>query len=116
MERRRRHRRMYSECIALVKGPLIDSHQCLVLAPVLTAAFIFWERYMGDQAMVPLAIFKRGLSIYSICSFAIFNRFIYLIFTYVRFVPVALVGQPLTFFHSIFVRRVPASPTPNVVG
>lgn len=55
---------------------------CLVLAPVLTAAFIFWERYMGDQAMVPLAIFKRGLSIYSICSFAIFNRFIYLIFTY----------------------------------
>ncbi|KAL2827793.1 major facilitator superfamily domain-containing protein [Aspergillus cavernicola] len=55
---------------------------CLVLGAVLTAAFIFWERYMGDGAMVPLAIFKRGLSIYSICSFAIFNRFIYLIFTY----------------------------------
>ncbi|KAJ5455266.1 Major facilitator superfamily domaingeneral substrate transporter [Penicillium sp. IBT 31633x] len=55
---------------------------CLVLALVLTAIFIFWERYMGDRAMVPLAIFKRGLSIYSICSFAIFNRFIYLIFTY----------------------------------
>ncbi|KAJ6143446.1 Major facilitator superfamily domain general substrate transporter [Penicillium samsonianum] len=54
---------------------------CLVLAPVLTVIFIFWERYMGDRAMVPLAIFK-SLSIYSICSFAIFNRFIYLIFTY----------------------------------
>lgn len=79
--------------IALVKGPLIDSHQCLVLAPVLTAAFIFWERYMGERAMVPLAIFKRGRSIYSICCFAIFNRFTYLIFTYVRFVPVALWGS-----------------------
>ncbi|KAJ5827173.1 Major facilitator superfamily domain general substrate transporter [Penicillium robsamsonii] len=55
---------------------------CLVLAFVLTVAFIFWERYMGDRAMVPLAIFKSGLPIYSICSFAIFNRFIYLIFTY----------------------------------
>jgi len=56
---------------------------CLVLAPVLTVAFVFWERYMGsERAMVPLAIFKRGLSIYSICSFAIFNRFVYLIFTY----------------------------------
>ncbi|RYP21060.1 hypothetical protein DL765_002467 [Monosporascus sp. GIB2] len=75
---------------------------CLVLAPVLTAAFIFWERYMGDRAMVPLGIFERGLSIYSICSFAIFNRFIYLIFTYVRFVPVALAGQPLTSFHTIY--------------
>ncbi|KAK2594895.1 hypothetical protein QQS21_007394 [Conoideocrella luteorostrata] len=55
---------------------------CLVLAPVLTAAFIFWERHMGDKAMVPLAIFKRGRSIYFICFFAIFNRFVYLIFTY----------------------------------
>ncbi|OQE30844.1 hypothetical protein PENFLA_c002G07449 [Penicillium flavigenum] len=58
-----------------------DVIACLVLAPVLTVVFIFWERYMGDGAMVPLAIFK-SLSIYSICSFAIFNRFIYLIFTY----------------------------------
>lgn len=48
--------------------------------------------------MVPLAIFKRGLSIYSICSFAIFNRFIYLIFTYVGSLPVAPLGQPLTSF------------------
>jgi hypothetical protein len=83
---------------------------------VLTVAFIFWERYMGDQAMVPLAIFKRGLPIYAICSFAIFNRFIYLIFTYVSFVPVVLSGEPLTSFYSIFVRRVPVSQTLNVVG
>lgn len=56
---------------------------CLVLAPVLTIAFVFWEHHMGDQAMVPLVIFRRGrVSVYSICCFAIFNRFIYLIFTY----------------------------------
>ncbi|KAJ5158481.1 Major facilitator superfamily domain general substrate transporter [Penicillium coprophilum] len=59
----------------------VDVIVCLVLALVLTVVFIFWERYMGDRAMVPLEIFK-SLSIYSICSFAIFNRFIYLIFTY----------------------------------
>jgi hypothetical protein len=70
---------------------------------------------MGDRAMVPLAIFK-SFSIYSICSFAIFNRFIYLIFTYVRFVPVPLMGQPLTYFHSIFVCRVPASPALNALS
>jgi hypothetical protein len=70
---------------------------------------------MGDQAMVPLAIFRRGLSIYSICSFAIFNRFIYLIFIYVSFPSIALVGRPLTFLHSIFVRPVPDFSIPNIV-
>ena len=47
---------------------------------------------MGDRAMVPLVIFKSGLSVYSICSFAIFNRFIYLIFTYVRLILIMFLG------------------------
>lgn len=55
---------------------------CLVLSLVLTVGFVAWERYMDDRAMVPLAIFRRNLSVYWISCFAIFNRFVYLIFTY----------------------------------
>lgn len=40
---------------------------------------------MGERAMIQLVIFKESLSIYSICSFAMLNCFVYLIFTYVRF-------------------------------
>lgn len=38
---------------------------------------------MGDGAMVPLVIFKKGISVYSISCFAILNRFIHAIYTYV---------------------------------
>lgn len=38
---------------------------------------------MGDGAMVPLVIFKKGLSVYSISCFAILNRFIHAIYIYV---------------------------------
>lgn len=38
---------------------------------------------MGDEAMVPLVIFKKGISVYSISIFAILNRFIHAIYTYV---------------------------------
>lgn len=69
---------------------------------------------MGDGAMVPLAIFK-SLSIYSICSFAIFNRFIYLIFTYVRFIYISCVTTT-DVLYSIFVRRVLISPSPYIIG
>ncbi|SCV73983.1 BQ2448_6413 [Microbotryum intermedium] len=53
----------------------------LVVAVVLAAASILWQRWLGDRAMVPGKVFK-SLSIYAICGYAFTTRFALLIFTY----------------------------------
>lgn len=54
-----------------------------MLAGVLGTVLVFWERHLGDKAMVPHAIFK-SLSIYAIVAFSFMTRFCLLIFSYVR--------------------------------
>ncbi|KAJ7132708.1 ABC transporter [Mycena filopes] len=54
---------------------------CFVFAPVLGAAFIAWERYLGDRAMVPQGIFKSR-SIYAIQTYAFCNQFGILLYSY----------------------------------
>jgi hypothetical protein len=55
---------------------------CFVVAGVLTIILVFWERYLGDKAMVPVAIFSKGKSIWGILAAAFFTRCSLLIFTY----------------------------------
>ncbi|KAL8290600.1 hypothetical protein RQP46_002858 [Phenoliferia psychrophenolica] len=52
-----------------------------VLCFVLSVALIGWERFLGDKAMVPFAIFK-SISIYAIIFYSFCTRFCLLIFTY----------------------------------
>nr|CRX79083.1 hypothetical protein ls5930a1_00125 [Leucosporidium scottii] len=54
---------------------------CLVLAVVLGAILVLWQRYLGDKAMVPPAIFK-SFSVFAIIAFAFTTRFCLLVFTY----------------------------------
>ncbi|KAJ3709983.1 major facilitator superfamily domain-containing protein [Lentinula raphanica] len=52
-----------------------------VFAGVCTIAFIFWEIYRGDIAMVPTQIFKSR-SIYAIITYSFLTRFSLLLFSY----------------------------------
>ena len=61
----------------------------LVLAPVIALAFVGWERWLGDKAMVPAAIFKN-FSVVAIILFAFTTRFCLLIFTY--YIPIMSVS------------------------
>ncbi|GAA6048504.1 hypothetical protein JCM3770_006526 [Rhodotorula araucariae] len=54
---------------------------CFVVAGVVGIALVFWQRYMGDRAMVPGKIFK-SVSIYAILVSAFVTRCSLLIFTY----------------------------------
>ncbi|KAJ7145232.1 MFS general substrate transporter [Mycena filopes] len=54
---------------------------CFVFAAVLTVAFISWEIYLGETAMVPTSIFKSR-SIYALLIFAFLTRFSQLILSY----------------------------------
>lgn len=53
----------------------------LVLSGVVAIALIFWERFLQDRSLVPLAIFK-SISIYAIIAYAFTTRFALLLFTY----------------------------------
>ncbi|GAA5886794.1 hypothetical protein JCM6882_005893 [Rhodosporidiobolus microsporus] len=60
---------------------------CLVVAGVIFIVTIFWERYLGDRAMVPVKIFSHGpVSINGILASAFLTRCSLLIFTY--YIPV----------------------------
>ncbi|KAJ7168993.1 major facilitator superfamily domain-containing protein [Mycena filopes] len=52
-----------------------------VFAAVLSAAFVGWEWYVDEQAMVPTAIMKSG-SIYAIQVYGFFNQFTLVLFSY----------------------------------
>ncbi|KZP21415.1 transporter [Athelia psychrophila] len=54
---------------------------CFVFAAAIAVAFVFWETYLGDKAMVPLKIFKSG-SIYAIVAYCFLTRFSLLLFSY----------------------------------
>ncbi|GAA6004221.1 hypothetical protein JCM10207_002489 [Rhodosporidiobolus poonsookiae] len=58
---------------------------CFVVAGVAFIALVFWERYLGDRAMVPVKIFK-SFSIYAIAFAAFLTRCSLLIYTY--YVPI----------------------------
>ncbi|KAJ7032294.1 ABC transporter, partial [Mycena alexandri] len=54
-----------------------------VFAAALTVAFIGWEKYLNERAMVPTAIFNRAPCAYcSICAYAFLNQFGLLIISY----------------------------------
>ncbi|GAA5877202.1 hypothetical protein JCM8547_006297 [Rhodosporidiobolus lusitaniae] len=59
---------------------------CFVVAGVVAIILVFWERYLGDRAMVPVKIFKKGKTIFGIMGSAFFTRCSLLIFTY--YVPI----------------------------
>ncbi|KZP19616.1 ABC transporter [Athelia psychrophila] len=54
---------------------------CFVFSAAIAVAFVFWEIYLGDKAMVPLKIFKSG-SIYAIVAYCFLSRFSFLLFSY----------------------------------
>ncbi|KZP30292.1 MFS general substrate transporter [Athelia psychrophila] len=54
---------------------------CFVFSAVIAVAFVFWEIYLGDHAMVPLKIFKSR-SIYAIVAYCFLTRFSLLLFSY----------------------------------
>ncbi|KAJ6551731.1 major facilitator superfamily domain-containing protein [Mycena capillaripes] len=54
---------------------------CLVLAVVLTIVFISWEKYFGDHAMTPTAIFNSR-SISGIMIYSFLNRFLIMLYSY----------------------------------
>ncbi|KAJ7069584.1 ABC transporter [Mycena amicta] len=54
---------------------------CLVLAGLLTAALIGWEKRLGDRAMSPTAIF-HSLSIYAMMLYTFLLRFCFLLFSF----------------------------------
>ncbi|KAE9395739.1 ABC transporter [Gymnopus androsaceus JB14] len=54
---------------------------CFVLAGVTVVALIFWERYQGEHAMIPLAIF-RSKSIYALVMYCGLNQVALLLFSY----------------------------------
>ena len=37
----------------------------LIMIPVLAAAFVAWETYLDDKAMLPIKLFKRPLVVYA---------------------------------------------------
>ena len=55
--------------------------QCFVFAAAISVAFIAWEIYRDEQAMVPLRIFKSR-SIYAIVFYCFITRFSFLLFAY----------------------------------
>ncbi|GAA5877482.1 hypothetical protein JCM8547_001086 [Rhodosporidiobolus lusitaniae] len=59
---------------------------CFVVAGVVAIILVFWERYLGDRAMVPVKIFAKGKTIFGIMGSAFFARCSQLIFTY--YVPI----------------------------
>ena len=63
-----------------------------MVAGLATIATFFWERYLGDRAMVPFAIF-RSRSIYAIVAYAFMTRFCLLLFSY--FIPMYVPPLPL---------------------
>ncbi|GAA5851638.1 hypothetical protein JCM9279_002525 [Rhodotorula babjevae] len=54
---------------------------CFVVAGVLAIVLVFWQRYLGDRAMVPGKIFKN-VGVYAICISAFMTRCSLLILTY----------------------------------
>ncbi|GAA5935601.1 hypothetical protein JCM3775_003364 [Rhodotorula graminis] len=54
---------------------------CFVVAGVLSIVLVFWQRYLGDRAMVPGKIFKN-VGVYAICISAFMTRCSLLILTY----------------------------------
>ncbi|TNY17839.1 ABC transporter [Rhodotorula diobovata] len=54
---------------------------CFVVAGVLGVALVFWQRYLGDRAMVPGKIFK-SIGVYGILVSAFMTRCSLLILTY----------------------------------
>ncbi|KIM82572.1 hypothetical protein PILCRDRAFT_820439 [Piloderma croceum F 1598] len=52
-----------------------------VFAGVISITFVAWEKYLGDNAMVPLKIFKSR-SIYALISYSFLTRFSLLLFSY----------------------------------
>jgi len=54
---------------------------CFVVAGVVSIAFILWENWLGDRAMVPLRIFKSR-SIYALVFYSFLTRFSLLLFSY----------------------------------
>ncbi|KZP04167.1 MFS general substrate transporter [Athelia psychrophila] len=54
---------------------------CFAFAAAIAVAFVFWEIYLDDKAMVPLKIFKSG-SIYAIVAYCFLTRFSLLLFSY----------------------------------
>ncbi|KZP04162.1 MFS general substrate transporter [Athelia psychrophila] len=54
---------------------------CFVFSAAIAVAFVFWEIYLGDKAMVPLKIFRSG-SIYAIIAYCFLSRFSLLLFSY----------------------------------
>ncbi|KAF7983097.1 hypothetical protein HWV62_24031 [Athelia sp. TMB] len=54
---------------------------CFVFAGVTSVAFIAWEIFRGEDAMVPLRIFKSR-SIYAIVFYCFLTRFSFLLFSY----------------------------------
>ncbi|KAF7335567.1 Major facilitator transporter-like protein [Mycena venus] len=54
---------------------------CFVFAGVLTAAYVWWEIYMGESAMTPTTIFKSR-SVWAILAYCFLSRFSLLLFSY----------------------------------
>jgi len=54
---------------------------CFVFSGVCAIAFVSWEIYSGDKAMVPTRIFK-SLAVYSIIIYGFLTRFSLLLFSY----------------------------------
>ncbi|KAK7445465.1 hypothetical protein VKT23_014884 [Stygiomarasmius scandens] len=54
---------------------------CFVLSPVLFCVFLAWEKYYGEKAMLPLAIFK-SYSIYAVMFYCVLIRFCLLLYSF----------------------------------
>ncbi|KAJ7718769.1 ABC transporter, partial [Mycena maculata] len=54
---------------------------CFVLSGVIAAAFVWWEIFLGDRAMVPTGIF-HSRSIYGVVVYCFLTRFSLLLFAY----------------------------------
>ncbi|KAK7013180.1 major facilitator transporter-like protein [Favolaschia claudopus] len=59
------------------KGVIIS----FVFAGVLTAVYVIWEKYLGEKAMTPMAIFQTR-SVWGIMAYCFFTRFCMLLFSY----------------------------------
>ncbi|KAK7039611.1 major facilitator transporter-like protein [Favolaschia claudopus] len=59
------------------KGVIIS----FVFAGVLTAVYVIWEKYLGERAMTPMAIFQAR-SVWGIMAYCFFTRFCMLLFSY----------------------------------
>ncbi|KAK7018188.1 major facilitator transporter-like protein [Favolaschia claudopus] len=54
---------------------------CFVFGGVITAVYVFWEIYRGEQAMTPTAIFKSR-SVWALLAYSFLTRFSLLLFSY----------------------------------